>query len=637
MKKTRIFSIFLAFALCVVLFTLTPPHASAETLDNGTFGDNLTWTLDDVGTLTISGIGDMPTFNSTNPAPWKAIRSAIKTIVIGNDITSVSKSAFTGCENLTKVIMSDSLISIGESAFASCQKLTDVTLSQNLTHIGAKAFQLCRELSNIDLPNSLTTIGSNAFVQCSKLSEVNIGSKVKSIGSGAFQSCAGLKTIVISDNVTDLGSHAFAYCTSLTSVTLGSGISKIYGGTFSYCSSLTSITIPGNVSTIEESAFSNCTSLTSVTINNGTTSIGMYAFYQCNKLNRISFPDGITQIANSAFSGCDALTTLVFGQGLQTIGESAFAGCDNLQAVSFPDSLTSIGRKAFDNCPNYRLVVLPASIQEVGYYAFYNVWHVWFKGTESQWNSIPFDPSDSLALNRKTVHFSCSGNECKTEVIAATCTVNGYTQFTCSVCKEIRQVDPVRAPGHSYGAWYVAKEATHASKGMERRDCKNCNHYESKDIPIQSHTDQNNDTICDGCGSFFCATHTEQTITGTAATCTQDGLTDGKKCSVCDALLQAQEVIPASGHHYGDWTTTTEGSKERICELCGEKEQQAETSTPTTTPSWETIGTLPTTQSGAASSDEEVKKNPVVIVLIFLAVGAVSGGAAAVLIKKKRK
>ena len=247
------------------------------------------------------------------------------------------------------------------------------------------------------------------------------------------------------------------------------------------------------------------------------------------------------------------------------IGESAFAGCDNLQDIRFPDSLISIERKAFDNCPNYELVVLPASIQEVGFHAFYSVWHVWFKGTESQWNSLYSDGTDSSALNRKPVHFNCTGNEFKTEVIAATCTVNGYTQYSCTVCKEIRQTDPTEAPGHSYGAWYVAKEATHASKGLERRDCNNCDHYKSKDIPIQPHTD-----------------------------------------------------------------------KSKICTLCGEKEQQPEASTPATTPSWESIGTLPTPQSGAASSDEEVKTNPIVIVLIVAAAVTVIGGTTLVLIKKKK-
>ena len=41
--------------------------------------------------------------------------------------------------------------------------------------------------------------------------------------------------------------------------------------------------------------------------------------------------------------------------------------------------------------------------------------------------------------------------------------------------------------------------------------------------------------------------HTEETIAGSAATCTATGLTEGKKCSVCDATIVAQEEIALLG------------------------------------------------------------------------------------------
>ena len=44
--------------------------------------------------------------------------------------------------------------------------------------------------------------------------------------------------------------------------------------------------------------------------------------------------------------------------------------------------------------------------------------------------------------------------------------------------------------------------------------------------------------------------HTEETIKGTAATCTTTGLTDGVKCSVCQQILTKQEEIPALNHDF---------------------------------------------------------------------------------------
>ena len=70
--------------------------------------------------------------------------------------------------------------------------------------------------------------------------------------------------------------------------------------------------------------------------------------------------------------------------------------------------------------------------------------------------------------------------------------------------------------------------------------------------------------------------HVEETIEGKAATCTETGLTDGKKCSVCQEVLQAQEVIAALGHTEvtveGKAATCTETglTEGKKCEVCQE-------------------------------------------------------------------
>lgn len=76
------------------------------------------------------------------------------------------------------------------------------------------------------------------------------------------------------------------------------------------------------------------------------------------------------------------------------------------------------------------------------------------------------------------------------------------------------------------------------------------------------------------------AGHTEVTDAATAPTCTKDGLTEGKHCSVCNKVLIAQEKVAATGHSFGDWketkapTETSEGLAERKCSVCGKKEQK---------------------------------------------------------------
>ncbi len=73
-----------------------------------------------------------------------------------------------------------------------------------------------------------------------------------------------------------------------------------------------------------------------------------------------------------------------------------------------------------------------------------------------------------------------------------------------------------------------------------------------------SHIDENGDYICDDCGENLCTEHTEKIISGYDATCTEDGLTEGKKCANCGEILVKQEVIIALGHTYDDGVVTTE-------------------------------------------------------------------------------
>lgn len=69
--------------------------------------------------------------------------------------------------------------------------------------------------------------------------------------------------------------------------------------------------------------------------------------------------------------------------------------------------------------------------------------------------------------------------------------------------------------------------------------------------------------------------HTEERVEGRAATCTEKGLTEGKKCSVCDATIIAQEEIPLAAHAEetvaGKAATCTEKglTEGKECRVCG--------------------------------------------------------------------
>ena len=166
----------LALAL-VVGITLLTPKAQAAT--SGTCGDNLTWTLDDAGVLTISGTGAMTNYSldSSGPGassthPWKNIADSIKSVVIDPGITSIGKHAFAGCTSLTSVTIPDGITSLGGPACGGCTSLTSITIPDSVTTIGADAFRSCTSLTSITIGDSVTTIIDYAFFDCTSLTDV---------------------------------------------------------------------------------------------------------------------------------------------------------------------------------------------------------------------------------------------------------------------------------------------------------------------------------------------------------------------------------------------------------------------------------------------------------------------------------
>ncbi len=91
----------------------------------GTCGENMTWILDDEGTLTISGTGAM-TNSVFGESPWYG-NTAIKNVIIEEGVTSIGDDAFDGCTELTSVAIPDSVTAIGDLAFFECDSLTNVT------------------------------------------------------------------------------------------------------------------------------------------------------------------------------------------------------------------------------------------------------------------------------------------------------------------------------------------------------------------------------------------------------------------------------------------------------------------------------------------------------------------------------
>ena len=205
------------------------------------------------------------------------------------------------------------------------------------------------------------------------------------------------------------------------------------------------------------------------------------------------------------------------------------------------------------------------------------------------------------------------------EVVLAqqpSCTQKGWLEhYTCTLCgkyfvkvgEDMVEVDreDISSPVlvHKWSDWFV-KPATCTEEGGEMRYCALCGATEHRGDTIDAtgHNFTHHEAVestcevagnseywsCDRCGLYFSdsqgsqpieenswmlplAEHTEETIPGKAATCTETGLTDGVKCSVCNEVLVAQQEIPATGHTYDAVTTGN-----NVCTVCEHEITQAE-------------------------------------------------------------
>lgn len=161
-----------------------------DEISSGSYGA-LTWVLNTDGLLEITGTGAMP----ESQAPWHDDRGLVKTVQIGEGITTISAQAFYNCSRMESVQLPHGLETIGYGSFAGCSSLKSVSIPETVTSIGAAAFGVCNSLRSVELPEGLTDIQQRTFAQCTGLTSVIIKEKVETIDVGAFSGCSALGAV----------------------------------------------------------------------------------------------------------------------------------------------------------------------------------------------------------------------------------------------------------------------------------------------------------------------------------------------------------------------------------------------------------------------------------------------------------
>lgn len=307
-------------------------------------------------------------------------------------------------------------------------------------------------------------------------------------------------------------------------VVIEEGITSISRNAFKGFRVLSDIQIPLSVTTIENNAFEKCTSLKTIDLHDGIQNIWGCCF-QNSGLTEIAIPKGVKVIGSSAFFACEQLKTVVLHDGITQIGTSAFEWCKSLEEITIPDGVTVIEDSVFSGCDKLQKVDLGKGITTIEMYAF---------GHCSSLEELVFP--ESLEVIYNSAFIRCYK-------------LNKLTFQGAAVNFSDAAFADVSATVH-YPAFFDSWEGK-------------CLNYGG--------------TLT--WKAYDCTEHIVQTDPAKKPTCTEDGLTAGSHCTKCDAVLQVQEVIPATGHAFGEWeirdSIPEEGVwVERSCADCGHTEQK---------------------------------------------------------------
>ena len=238
-------------ALCIVTgsFAVYADNFTAvyaEEIASGVCGENLTWTLDSDGTLTISGTGTMTEYKLAEGEypEWYEYRDKIDRIII-NGAENITDFAFSSFTALTAVHISDSVKSIGKMAFMGCENISDIIISKNVEKIGSGAFMGCTKLKNVTFRHgedengeyiyNPQEIGQSAFSSCSYLENIVLPPSVSRIEKNTFAN-SGLKEIILNENINYIGEKAFNMCSDLEKIIIENPDCEIFNADDTICS-----------------------------------------------------------------------------------------------------------------------------------------------------------------------------------------------------------------------------------------------------------------------------------------------------------------------------------------------------------------------------------------------------------------
>ena len=173
--------------------------------------------IDDVSTVTqmLLEINENPLLHMNYIPNNYLYWAPVTDVDIPNNIESIGYMAFEHSD-LQKLVIPNSVKYLDWYICEGCKALKSVILGNGITNISKGAFKDCNRLKDIDISNSnIEIISENAFLS-TDIEQIVLPKSIKDIFSWAFRTCIDLTYVYIPKTIRFIHPESFAWCGSFT-------------------------------------------------------------------------------------------------------------------------------------------------------------------------------------------------------------------------------------------------------------------------------------------------------------------------------------------------------------------------------------------------------------------------------------